>query len=526
MEKINQFVNYLEIVAEQWKKYFSSLDACVEKLIGEGWKGKSAGQYVELKGKAKSSMQNIHALLESVMEELKSGVANVFLTKENENRLTGIFGGTGKEGVLAYSERANAAVDEAAARFHTELNCAQAQAESARQTSYGLHYRGEYGPEGQIDGLPGAIQDYGSKIDDLMRAYKSYAAAILYFDKCFGASIDQKIQEMCQNMRVTEKSSILNAVPQVGSIAWRAKSLLNFIKQFETEMKSGSGYVTQADIDAIEKIIYNAAEPYRTILYAYMEKADIVFFDSKHPVWAGFEKAENSLFSAFTGKIYLCMDILRSPGNEDNKGQAAYEAVFHEIGHMIDYYYGTQQNLLLGNYSDNINGLYEAQSRDIEGVLKLRINAIIEDPKFEYDPDSVDVDAIIHSILVSSDGYDPDLVLEGVTKKVAVNLKEVMNAELNVDNNTDTVSDIYAGHTDDAIRGGFGHDKGYFMIYDWEKTPTGGRTWNNFEFEQWAGYFGNHIMNAGLDDENERNYFKESSVLLEGMKNDIWKSCQ
>lgn len=216
-----------------------------------------------------------------------------------------------------------------------------------------------------------------------------------------------------------------------------------------------------ADRAAIEKLAYDAQEPYRTVFFAYIDKVNILTTD-------GIPGAGGSMSLPNIGIFLDTSDN----GLIEINGQMMprwYAVLFHEIGHTIDY----------ATDNSDINILDDSIKQDVTNMLE-RLGQ-----GFSNDPDAIKkaIDNIMNGKRLDKQPTDP-------SKQLQWDIQEQMKRYLKGDgdfdgdgvedlpNGTDKyrrsgVSDVYGGVTKNAVKGTYGHDDSYWGIWQGATAVTG-----------------------------------------------------
>jgi hypothetical protein len=203
------------------------------------------------------------------------------------------------------------------------------------------------------------------------------------------------------------------------------------------------GDLPAQDRIALEEICYNAPEPYRTILFANMDKVKILgtegIGDSSMSVPGGF-----GIFIDTSDTTPITVNGVSMP--------RWYSTLFHEIGHSID---------------------YATDASKVDGVLNATIRSDVEDQLkqlgLNYSTNQSDIDKAVSKILAGNKieiiPTDPQKLLQlNIQLDMTKILKTAIPPFTPPDYTYSGISDTYGGVTKNAIEGEWSHKNYYWYI--------------------------------------------------------------
>ena len=202
-------------------------------------------------------------------------------------------------------------------------------------------------------------------------------------------------------------------------------------------------------LDKIEvlNIIYVAPSPFRCLLFAFADKINIVCIESNGLFRRVFENGE-----VVETRIYFNLE------RDRNNPRGPFFTLFHEIGHMIDFYFGqmVEAGGTFSRHHDQFGeDLFRAIRNDVENQLISVANQIFPDFFVER---ALLSEAISNIMAGSRVLYGDDLTaVERLQLEIQENMNAILSGRANPElpnkmrDNMFSVSDVFAGMTNSAV---------------------------------------------------------------------------
>ena len=291
-----------------------------------------------------------------------------------------------------------------------------------------------------------------------------------------------------------------------------------YASDLNTFLSTGNQDILTEEIkDRIKSIVYTTEEPYRTILLEYIDEFAIgIMIDGDEDDWnkhhgsqAYYSPTDNTVnFEDASNQFIISL------------GDMAYQTLFHESGHAIDYnnaFYSGHMSEQHSIYSEVIGKnvtLQDAVFYDVYTQIEKQIRL------------RTDNDNEINNVLESFK-YGHNNRIDTLTeneKNIRKEVKEYFESVLDVSEEA-TVMDAFGGVTNLALDLPIGHrpvegvdldDYDYWYLTD--GTPTG-----NQANELWAGYFAACVCSDDVELQAIQEYLPESYAVLESMTEQLYE---
>ena len=230
------------------------------------------------------------------------------------------------------------------------------------------------------------------------------------------------------------------------------------------------------DTIEIKYLIYSADEPYRRLSLQYLNQVEIAAID------------ESGVFSS--DKNTIKFDVEDDRTNDRGK----YFTFFHELGHAIDYYHGTEHG-----YDGFISESFEYEGKTLSEHMYVDVeNKIQEQLRTELKQEDYDEltlaekDELINNVSEYFIYNGPsNQVLSADEKDLFMEVKTQLSNELHPDHHNNA-SDVYGGVTVNQIKGKWAHHEESY----WIDEETGERV-REPNKEGFASYYGTIMLEEG-----------------------------
>lgn len=291
-----------------------------------------------------------------------------------------------------------------------------------------------------------------------------------------------------------------------------------YASDLNTFLSTGNQDILTEEIkDRIKCIVYTTEDPYRTILLEYIDEFEIGIMidgdeddrDKQDGAQAYYSQTDNTVnFEDASNQFIISL------------GDMAYQTLFHESGHAIDY-----NNAFYSGYMSEQYSIYS----EVIGKNVTLQDAVFYDVYTQIEEQirlRTDNDNEINNILESFK-YGHNNRIDTLTeneKRIRNEVKEYFESVFDVSEDT-TVMDAFGGVTNLAVDLPVGHrpvegvdldDYDYWYLTD--GTPTG-----NQANELWAGYFAACVCSDDVELQAIQEYLPESYAVLESMTEQLYE---
>lgn len=255
----------------------------------------------------------------------------------------------------------------------------------------------------------------------------------------------------------------------------------------------------ETDIVEIKFLMYTAEEPHRTLSMQYLDQFEIG------------STTESGVFYASDNALHFNV----SEDRENVRG--AYFTFFHELGHAIDYYHGTENGDTFFSDSFESEGmtLTEHMHDDVENRIRQELNGALNEPAYN-DLSLNEKEQMMNRIVDEMVYTGPsNTTLTNSEEELYSIVQEKLSEELKPDEHNNT-SDVYGGVTVNEVVGKWGHHN----VDYWIDEDTGERI-NEPNKEGFASYYSSIMIEDSEIRDQElasvKEYLPESKVHMDEM---------